>query len=176
MRRTRAEAEHGDMRKWILRGILASVVLLVVIQLVPYGRNHSNPPVTQEVKWDSSRTRELAVGACYDCHSNETVWPWYSNVAPVSWLVYADVKSGRETLNFSEWDRAARRRWGRRSRIRPQRLDAADPVQAAPPGRTPHLGRTRGAGARAREDARRESTCCRRMTAASIRLEVGARP
>ena len=105
MRRTRAEAEHGDMRKWILRGILASVVLLVVIQLVPYGRDHSNPPVTQEVKWDSSRTRELAVGACYDCHSNETVWPWYSNIAPVSWLVYADVKSGRETLNFSEWDR-----------------------------------------------------------------------
>src|SRR4249920_3105778 len=105
MRRALARREHGDMRKWLLRGILALVVLLVVIQLVPYGRDHTNPPVTREVKWDSARTRELAVDACYDCHSNQTVWPWYSNVAPVSWLVYADVKSGRETLNFSDWDR-----------------------------------------------------------------------
>jgi hypothetical protein len=95
----------GTVRTWILRGLAAGVVLLVVVQLVPYGRDHTNPPVTQEVRWDSARTRELAVGACYDCHSNLTVWPWYSNVAPVSWLVYADVQGGRETLNFSEWDR-----------------------------------------------------------------------
>jgi hypothetical protein len=93
------------VRTWIVRGLLALAALFLVIQIVPYGRDHENPPVTQEVKWDSARTRELAVGACYDCHSNLTEWPWYSNVAPVSWLVYSDVQEGREKLNFSEWDR-----------------------------------------------------------------------
>lgn len=93
------------MRTWIFRGLVALIVLFALIQVIPYGRNHTNPPVTQEVKWDSPRTRELAVGACYDCHSNLTTWPWYSNVAPGSWLIYADVEGGRSTLNFSEWDR-----------------------------------------------------------------------
>ena len=97
--------DHRVVRKWGIRALVAVVAVFAVIQLVPYGRDHTNPPVTQEVKWDSQRTRELAVEACYDCHSNLSVWPWYSNVAPVSWLVYADVKGGRETLNFSEWDR-----------------------------------------------------------------------
>jgi hypothetical protein len=93
------------VRKWIVRGLVALAALFLLIQIVPYGRDHENPPVTQEVKWDSARTRELAVGACYDCHSNLTEWPWYSNVAPVSWLVYSDVREGRDKLNFSEWDR-----------------------------------------------------------------------
>jgi mono/diheme cytochrome c family protein len=93
------------VRTWLLRIAIAGVVVFGLIQLVPYGRDHTNPPVTQEVQWDSARTRELALGACYDCHSNLTTWPWYSNVAPVSWLVYADVKGGRDALNFTEWDR-----------------------------------------------------------------------
>ena len=42
--------------------------------------------------------------ACYDCHSHETVWPWYSTVAPISWLVAHDVHEGREELDFSTWD------------------------------------------------------------------------
>lgn len=46
--------------------------------------------------------------ACFDCHSNQTVWPWYSYVAPVSWLVQNDVDGGRQHLNFSEWDRPQR--------------------------------------------------------------------
>jgi mono/diheme cytochrome c family protein len=92
------------VRKWILWIVLSALVLFALIQFVPYGRDHANPPVTREVAWDSARTRELAVGACYDCHSNLTTWPWYSNVAPVSWLVYADVKGGREAVNFSAWD------------------------------------------------------------------------
>jgi hypothetical protein len=49
--------------------------------------------------------RALAVRACFDCHSNETVWPWYSNIAPASWLTQSDVDEGRKHLNFSEWDR-----------------------------------------------------------------------
>ena len=88
---------------WIKRGLLALLALLVLIQLVPYGRDHSNPPVVAEPAWDSPQTRELAVRACFDCHSNEVVWPWYSHVAPISWLVQYDVDEGRHELNFSEW-------------------------------------------------------------------------
>jgi hypothetical protein len=80
---------------------LAAVFLL--IQLVPYGHAHDNSPVAAEPNWDSPQTRELAQRACFDCHSNETTWPWYSNVAPVSWLVQHDVDEGREYLNFSQW-------------------------------------------------------------------------
>ncbi len=57
----------------------------------------------QEPHWDSPQTRELAVRACFDCHSNETRWPWYSYVAPLSWLLSHDVDEGRQRLNFSEW-------------------------------------------------------------------------
>lgn len=89
----------------VINGMLAAFALLLLIQLVPYGRAHTNPPVRAEPTWDSPRTRELAVRACFDCHSNETVWPWYSNVAPISWLVQRDVDKGREELNLSEWDR-----------------------------------------------------------------------
>jgi heme-binding protein len=81
------------------------VVLFALIQAVPYGRSHSNPPVTQEPKWDSAQTRALAQRACFDCHSNLTKWRWYSNIAPVSWLVQRDVDGGRGTLNFSEWNK-----------------------------------------------------------------------
>lgn len=84
---------------------IALVVIVLAIQLVPYGRNHTNPPGRVEPRWDTPATRALAVRACYDCHSNETVWPWYSNVAPVSWLAQRDVDEGRRKLNFSEWDR-----------------------------------------------------------------------
>ena len=79
--------------------------LSVAIQLVPYGWNHTNPAVVAEPKWDTPRTRELFYRACADCHSNETKWPLYSRVAPVSWLVYKDVQEGREHLNISEWNR-----------------------------------------------------------------------
>ena len=83
---------------WIVAG------LFVLIQLAPYGRDHHAGTGNVEPKWDSPRTRELAVCACFDCHSNQTVWPWYSFVAPISWLVYHDVVEGREHLNFSEFD------------------------------------------------------------------------
>jgi Haem-binding domain len=79
-------------------------VVFIAIQFVPYGRDHSNPPVTGEPQWDSAMTRRLAVKTCFSCHSNETEWPWYSNIAPMSWLVQKDVDEGRDELNFSEWD------------------------------------------------------------------------
>ena len=59
----------------------------------------------REPAWDGPGTRALAVRACFDCHSNETRWPLYSHVAPVSWLVQQDVEEGRAALNFSEWHR-----------------------------------------------------------------------
>lgn len=83
----------------------AVVAVLVLIQLVPFGRDHKNPPVTGEPQWDSPRTKELFDRACLDCHSNETVWPWYSNVAPLSWLLQLDVNIGRSKFNVSEWGR-----------------------------------------------------------------------
>jgi mono/diheme cytochrome c family protein len=88
--------------RWV---VLAGVALLLVIQVLPFGRDHTNPPVRKEPAWDAPETRALAVRACFDCHSNQTVWPWYSNVAPISWLVWSDVVRGRKELDFSEWDR-----------------------------------------------------------------------
>ena len=86
--------------KW---GGIGAVALFVLIQAVPYGRSHHNPPVRAEPRWDSPLTRELAARACFDCHSNMTKWLWYTNIAPVSWLTQSDVDSGRNTLNFSQW-------------------------------------------------------------------------
>ena len=91
--------------RWVKWGLVVIFGGLLAIQLVPYGRDHDNPPVVAEPSWDSPQTLDLAVRACFDCHSNETVWPWYSNVAPVSWLVQRDVDEGREELNYSEWNR-----------------------------------------------------------------------
>lgn len=93
------------IRRLILVTVVAGVVLLLGLQLLPLGRMHTNPPVTAEPVWPDSTTRDLAVRACYDCHSNETSWPWYSNVAPISWMVQNHVQEGRALLNFSEWDR-----------------------------------------------------------------------
>ncbi len=90
--------------------ILGAAQLVGLIQLVPYGRNHTNPPLVQEPKWDSPQTRALAVRACFDCHSNETVWRWYSNIAPASWLIQRDVDEGRRRLNFSDWGAQRRER------------------------------------------------------------------
>ncbi|NUM46160.1 MAG: heme-binding domain-containing protein [Anaerolineales bacterium] len=89
--------------KLIFAGFSALVLIMLTLQLVPLGRNHTNPPVIAEPTWDSPRTRELFFRACADCHSNETLWPWYSNIAPVSWLVAHDVEEGREKLNISQW-------------------------------------------------------------------------
>ncbi len=83
----------------------AMVVVLGLAQLVPYGWWHSNPPVTEGAVWSDPVAEELARAACYDCHSNETEWPAYSYVAPMSWLVRRDVERGRDVLNLSELDR-----------------------------------------------------------------------
>ncbi len=82
--------------------IIAAVLIVafIGIQFVPVER--SNPPVTGEID-ASPQVRETLRRSCYDCHSNETVWPWYSYIAPASWLLADDVAEGRDELNFSEW-------------------------------------------------------------------------
>lgn len=92
--------------------IVIGLILFILIQFIPYGKNHTNPPVVSEPNWDSQQTRDFAKRACFDCHSNETTWPWYSNVAPVSWLVYRDVVEGRQRLNFSNWQNSRLREPG----------------------------------------------------------------
>lgn len=92
------------MLKKILVGLAGAVLIIILLlQLVPYGRNHTNPPVIAEPNWDSPQTRAYFYRACADCHSNETVWPWYSNLAPISWLIQRDVDNGRAAFNVSEW-------------------------------------------------------------------------
>lgn len=82
---------------------LAGVVTMLVIQLIPYGRSHSNPPVTGEPRWADDRTRELVVDACYSCHSNEVEYPAYASIAPISWMLQDHVTAARDEVNFSEF-------------------------------------------------------------------------
>jgi len=91
--------------RWLFRLFVLGVIVLLAIQLVPYGREHTNPRTVQELKWNRPQTRALAQDACFACHSNLTEWPWYTSVAPMSWLTTRDVEDGRATLNFSEWQR-----------------------------------------------------------------------
>jgi hypothetical protein len=87
------------------RAAVSAFALFALMQLVPYGRDHAPPPTIEEPQWVSAESRLLAKRACFDCHSNETRWPWYSNIAPVSWLVQGDVEEGRRHFNLSEWNR-----------------------------------------------------------------------
>jgi hypothetical protein len=80
--------------------IILFVGLLVLIQFYPLDR--SNPPVTAEIE-TPYEVKVVLKKSCYDCHSNETVWPFYAHIAPVSWLVVRDVHKARHDINFSEW-------------------------------------------------------------------------
>lgn len=82
-------------------------MVLVLIQFVR--PEQTNPPVTGDIAAPPEVAKVLRK-SCYDCHSNETTWPWYSKVAPVSWLVTRDVNEGRKELNFSEWQSFADKR------------------------------------------------------------------
>ena len=81
--------------------VVLLAAILILIQFIPVQK--TNPPLLREPNWDSQKTRNYAVRVCFDCHSNQTVWPFYSKVAPISWFVAGHVNEGRENLNFSEW-------------------------------------------------------------------------
>jgi len=93
--------------RWLRWPLVGLVVIIVAVQLVPYGWSHPNPPVVRDAPWPDEQSAAIARTSCYACHSNETDWPLYSYVAPVSWLVRHDVEEGREQFNFSDWDRFA---------------------------------------------------------------------
>ncbi|HEX7894221.1 MAG TPA: heme-binding domain-containing protein [Terriglobales bacterium] len=95
------------MKTW-LQGVLFLVLLFGVIQVIH--PNTTNPPIQSAQTLGSalavdSNVATLLERSCHDCHSNNTRWPWYSQVAPVSWLVVGDVNRGRRAMNLSEWTR-----------------------------------------------------------------------
>jgi len=93
----------GKIIKVLFGLVVLGILALIAIQFIPYGHADPNPKVMAEPKWDSPRTRELFFRVCRDCHSNETIWPWYTQIAPASWLIARDVSEGRDYLNVSEW-------------------------------------------------------------------------
>jgi len=99
----RHKTKGRSWKRWAGRAAGALVVLLLLIQLIPYGRDHANPPVVNQAKITSAEGQQLWDRACADCHSNLTRWPWYSNIAPLSWRIQSHVDEGRTKLNLSEW-------------------------------------------------------------------------
>jgi len=104
------------MRKNLKRILIALGVVFLGIQLVPV--NRTNPPVDQSMTFQAKVNvppyiDQIVRRSCYDCHSHESVWPWYSYIAPSSWLVSGDVQNGRSLLNFSNWDYTMFRSVGR---------------------------------------------------------------
>lgn len=97
--------EVANWTRTFVKSTVAVIVAFGAIQFIPYGRDHTNPPVQAGPNWDSRRTEELFFRACKNCHSNETEWPWYSEIAPSSWLVRHDVTEARARFNVSEWGR-----------------------------------------------------------------------
>ncbi len=91
-------------RRWLKWGVLASLVLFGLIQLIPFGHG-KNPPVTKAAAWPNAQAEALAANGCNDCHSNLTKRWWATEIAPASWLAQSDVNGGRNALNFSEWDK-----------------------------------------------------------------------
>ena len=87
------------MRGWLIAGLILLAVV-IGIQFVPVDR--SDPPVRADLQ-ATPEVHAVFRRCCYDCHSNQTRWPWYSHIAPVSWMLAGDVHGGRRHLNFSEW-------------------------------------------------------------------------
>jgi hypothetical protein len=85
--------------------IIALAVALVIIQFfqIEKSSNSSNPNDVKLKYPSSSTVSDILSNACYDCHSNETIYPWYSNIQPVGWLLQAHIKEGKKHLNFSEF-------------------------------------------------------------------------
>jgi Haem-binding domain len=112
--------------KWIFAALVAGFVLL---QFTSPPR--TNPPVApgHDLLATNAPPPEIATllhNACYDCHSDETRWPWYSHIAPVSWLVAGDVAHGRERMNFSDWPRALPERAAKRLERISEEVDDKD--------------------------------------------------
>ena len=102
-------ARSGSRRKrsfwkialWTIVGLLA---LFLVIQFVPYGRDHSTKAAPNPFQWNAPAAEAIARESCYDCHSNETRWWWGVKIAPMSWLAQRDIDGAQEAFSFSDWN------------------------------------------------------------------------
>ena len=92
-----------NIKRLVLVLIGAAIAAFLIIQLIPFGHTRTNPPVVSEPDWSSPQARALVKQHCFQCHSNETNWTWYANIAPGSWLIAMDVIEGRGEFNFSDW-------------------------------------------------------------------------
>jgi mono/diheme cytochrome c family protein len=104
------------VKKVLIGLVVTAVVSTIGLQLLPQEFGRDNPPATATIEAPAEVYR-IFRRSCFDCHSNQTHWPWYSRVAPASWLVTADVAEGRARLNFSDWESmrdGSRRRRARR--------------------------------------------------------------
>lgn len=89
------------MKLTLIRVLVGVVVIFGLVQLIP--NRVTNAATRREPPWDSPRTRQLAVAACFDCHSNQTHTYWFEKIAPLSWWIKSHVDGGRRRLNFDEW-------------------------------------------------------------------------
>ena len=101
------------MKKWLKFALIAIVAFLVVAQF--FRPAFVNPPVDPAKTLPANavippNVESIFERSCYDCHSNKTVYPWYSKVAPVSWLLASDINDGRSNVNFSEWGNLTQKR------------------------------------------------------------------
>ena len=95
--------ERAVKRKRFVQILGLGILGLLLIQFIPFGHTRTNPPVISEPTWSSTQARADVKDHCFQCHSNETQWTWYSNIAPASWLIAMDVIEGRQRFNFSDW-------------------------------------------------------------------------
>ncbi|OYT17669.1 MAG: cytochrome C [Bacteroidetes bacterium 4572_77] len=87
--------------------IIFFVALFVLMQFFGINKNNRESDPQNDFIFQEAPLPNIAImikNTCYDCHSNQTIWPWYSNIAPISWMVEKHVVEGRETLNFSNWN------------------------------------------------------------------------
>jgi hypothetical protein len=81
--------------------IILTAIVVILVMMFAFPGSKTNPEIEREIQWDSPQTKALFYRACADCHSNETKWPWYSNIAPVSWFVIGHVNHARGHFNIS---------------------------------------------------------------------------
>lgn len=99
------KAESTMSRRKLLQAVIAILaVAFIAIQFVPVDRTNPAVQAGESINAPEPVMRVLRA-SCFDCHSNQTHWPWYSSIAPASWLVSADVREGRDEFNFSHWGR-----------------------------------------------------------------------
>ena len=115
------------MKKKLKWAVISLAVAFLLLQLTNPAR--VNPPVKSDLIASTPPPGPVAatlIAACYDCHSDQTRWPWYSHIAPMSWLIANDVNEGRENLNLSEWPADDAKRAARRLENMSDNIDAGN--------------------------------------------------